>query len=42
VACATRVFAKEVVLKAVSMCNVVEWCEREYKFVITNEGMVMG
>jgi hypothetical protein len=42
VARAARILAKELVLKAVSVCNVMERHEGEYKLVVTNEGMVMG
>jgi hypothetical protein len=42
VACATRVFAKALVLEAVSMSDVTEWCEGEYELVVMNKGTVMG
>jgi hypothetical protein len=42
VACATRVLAKELVLEAVSVSDVMERCEGEYEFVVTNEGTVTG
>jgi hypothetical protein len=42
VACATRILAKELVLETVSVRNVVERREGEYKLVVTNKGTVMG
>jgi hypothetical protein len=40
VAGAARVLAKVLVLEAVGVSDVMEQCEGEYKFVVTNEGTV--
>jgi hypothetical protein len=42
VTCAAGVFAEALMLEAMDMSNVTEWCEGEYELVVTNEGAVAG
>jgi hypothetical protein len=42
VASAAGVLAKTLVLEAVGVSDVMEWCEGEYELVVTNKGTVTG